>query len=147
MQNNKASRSMFVKVNIFSVERLHNWYWTWSVENAKPLKRESKTQNIHDQYAAQAAQLKKLKGKWFNLNLLHFYINFSICPAENDALRKASTAQPTGLASIPRPEKGVSGKGFNLRAAMGLGEDPTLYCTVRVSFFYLLLSSLLIYYT
>ena len=64
--------------------------------------------------------------------------------AENDALRKASTAQPTGLASIPRPEKGVSGKGFNLRAAtgMGLGEDPTLYCTVHVSFLFLLLSSL-----
>jgi hypothetical protein len=62
-----------------------------------------------------------------------FVLTSVIWSAENDALRKASTSQPTGLASIPRPEKGVAGKGFNLRAAMGLGEDPMLYCTVRVS--------------
>src|SRR5271156_5781472 len=53
--------------------------------------------------------------------------------AENDALRKASTAQPTGLPIIPRPEKGVAGNGFNLCAAMQLQDDHTLYCTVRVS--------------
>jgi hypothetical protein len=61
-----------------------------------------------------------------------------ILSVENNLLRKA--AQPKGP-SIPRPEKGVSGKGFNLRTAMELEEDPTLYCTVRVSlifyYFYL----------
>ena len=61
--------------------------------------------------------------------------------AENDALRKAVTAQPMSLPTIPRPAKGVAGNGFNLRTAMGLEEDPILYCTVRVSlvfyFFYL----------
>lgn len=55
--------------------------------------------------------------------------------AENDALRKATNAQPVGLPTIDRPEKGVAGNGFNLRTAMGLDDDPTLYCSVRVSLF------------
>jgi hypothetical protein len=67
--------------------------------------------------------------------------------AENNALRKAAaaTAQPTGQPSIPRPEKGVAGNRFNLRTAMGLEEDRTLYCTLRVSLlaFYLRLSCLI----
>jgi len=53
--------------------------------------------------------------------------------AENNALWKASTAQPMGLRMIPRPEKGVAGNGFNLRAAMELEDDHMLYCTVCVS--------------
>jgi hypothetical protein len=53
--------------------------------------------------------------------------------AENDALRKAVNAQPTGVRSIPRPAKGVAGNGFNLRAAMELDDNYTLYCSVRVS--------------
>jgi hypothetical protein len=66
-----------------------------------------------------------------------------ILSAENDALRKATATQPAGLSTIPRPEKGVAGNGFNLRAAMELGDDHTLYCTVRVSliFYYLHLLS------
>ena len=55
--------------------------------------------------------------------------------AENDALRKATNAQPRGLPTVPRPEKGVAGNGFNLRTAMGLDDDPMLYCSVRVSLF------------
>jgi hypothetical protein len=57
--------------------------------------------------------------------------------AENDALRKAATAQPMDLPSIPRPEKGVAGNGFNLRTVMGLDDNPTLYCSLRVSFYLL----------
>lgn len=71
----------------------------------------------------------------------HLHAN-PILSAENNILRKAATAQSTGLPSIPRPEKGVAGNGFNLRAAMGLEDDQTLYCTVRVSHFLLLLLSL-----
>lgn len=56
--------------------------------------------------------------------------------AENNALRLAVTAQPTGLPSIPRPAKGVAGNGFNLRAAMGLEDDHSQYCTIRVSSFF-----------
>ena len=61
-----------------------------------------------------------------------------ILSAKNNALCKATAAKPTGLSSIPQPEKGVAGNGFNLHAVMGLGDDHTLYCTVRVSFFLLL---------
>jgi hypothetical protein len=55
-------------------------------------------------------------------------------PAENDALWKASTAQPTGLPIIPRPEKGGARKGFNLYTARELEDNQMLYCSVRVSF-------------
>ena len=66
-----------------------------------------------------------------------------ILSAENNALCKATAAQPAGLSTIPRPEKGVAGNGFNLCAAMELGDDHMLYCTVRVSiiFYYLFLLS------
>jgi hypothetical protein len=64
--------------------------------------------------------------------------------AENDALWKASTTQLMGLPIIPQPEKGVAGKGFNLRAAMDLEENNTLYCTVYVSLMLLLLLPCLI---
>jgi hypothetical protein len=57
--------------------------------------------------------------------------------AENTALRRAATTQSTSLPTIPRPQNGVAGKGFNLCAAMEL-EDPTQYGTVRVSQFLLL---------
>ena len=62
-----------------------------------------------------------------------------ILSAENNALRKATATQPAGLSTIPRPEKGVASNGFNLRAAMELGDDHMLYCTVCVSiiFYYL----------
>ena len=56
--------------------------------------------------------------------------------AENNALRLVASAQPTGLPSIPRPAKGVAGNGFNLRTAMGLEDDNSQYCTVRVSSFF-----------
>ena len=67
----------------------------------------------------------------------------SILSAENNALCKATAAQPPGLLTIPRPEKGVAGNGFNLCTAMELGDDHMLYCTVRVSliFYYLFLLS------
>jgi hypothetical protein len=64
--------------------------------------------------------------------------------AENDALQKASTTQPMGLPIIPQLEKGVTGKGFNLRAAMDLEKNNTLYCTVCVSSMLLLLLPCLI---
>ena len=66
-----------------------------------------------------------------------------ILSAENNALCKATAAQPAGLSTIPRPEKGVAGNGFNLCAAMELGDDHMLYCTVCVSiiFYYLFLLS------
>jgi hypothetical protein len=64
--------------------------------------------------------------------------------AENNALQKASTTQPMGLPIIPQPEKGVAGKGFNLRAAMDLEENNMLYCTVHVSSMLLLLLPCLI---
>jgi hypothetical protein len=56
--------------------------------------------------------------------------------AENNALRKATNAEPTGKLSIPRPEKGVAGNGFNLRDAMELDDDPALYSSVRVSYLF-----------
>lgn len=67
----------------------------------------------------------------------------SVIPlAENNALRLAASAKPTGLPTIPRPATGVAGNGFNLRAAMGLEDDHPRYCTVRVSlFFYILILS------
>jgi hypothetical protein len=74
------------------------------------------------------------------MHLMRLHANFSILSAENYALRKAATAQPMGLPSIPRPERGVAGNGFNLRAAMELEEDHMLYCTVRVSYFFFVTS-------
>jgi hypothetical protein len=53
--------------------------------------------------------------------------------AENDALWKAFTAQPTGLPIIPWPEKGGARKGFNLHTAIELEDDQMLYCSVHVS--------------
>jgi hypothetical protein len=67
------------------------------------------------------------------MSLIHFVLTSVIWSAENDALRKATTTRPTGLPSISRPEKGVAGNGFNLRIAMELEDDKTLYCTIRVS--------------
>jgi hypothetical protein len=64
--------------------------------------------------------------------------------AENDALKKASTTQPMGLPIIHQLEKGVAGKGFNLRAAMDLEKNNTLCCTVHVSSMILLLLPCLI---
>ena len=66
------------------------------------------------------------------MTLICFHANFIILSAENNALRMAAKAQPTGLPSIPRPVKGVAGNGFNLRTTMELDDDPTLYRTVRV---------------
>ena len=70
-----------------------------------------------------------------------------ILSAENNALRKATAAQPAGLSTIPWPEKGVTGNGFNLCAAMELGDDHMLYCTVHVSiiFYYLFLCLIIPY--
>ena len=65
-----------------------------------------------------------------------------ILSAENDALQKATTAQPTGLSSIPRPGRGVAGNGFNLRAAMELEDDKLLYFTLCVSFIIIITSIL-----
>ena len=67
----------------------------------------------------------------------------SILSAENNALHKATATQPPGLSTIPWPEKGVAGNGFNLHTAMELGDNHMLYCTVRVSliFYYLFLLS------
>ena len=56
--------------------------------------------------------------------------------AENNALRLVASAQPTDLSSVPRPVKGGAGNGFNLRSAMGLDDDNSQYCTVRVSSFF-----------
>jgi hypothetical protein len=53
-------------------------------------------------------------------------------------LHRVAATQSTSLPSILRPEKGVAGKGFNLRTAMELQDDPNLYGTVRVSRFLLL---------
>jgi hypothetical protein len=51
--------------------------------------------------------------------------------ALNDALRKAlkanSNEHVTTLTTIPRPEKGIGGKGFNLQEAMGLADDDETY--------------------
>jgi len=62
-----------------------------------------------------------------------FVLTLVILSAENNALRMAAAQPTTGLPSIPRPEKGTAGNGFNLCAAMELGDDPILYGTVRVS--------------
>ena len=71
-----------------------------------------------------------------------FILTLVILSAENNALRMAA-AQPTGLPSIPRPEKGTAGNGFNLCAAMELEDDPILYGAVRVSQFFSIFLSLL----
>ena len=65
-----------------------------------------------------------------------------ILSAENDALRKAATSQPMGLSSIPWPGRGVAGNGFNLRAAIELEDDKSLYCTLHVSFIIIITSIL-----
>jgi hypothetical protein len=55
--------------------------------------------------------------------------------AENDALRKALKANSNEhvTTTIPRPEKGIGGKGFNLQEAMGLADDDETYALLRVS--------------
>lgn len=55
--------------------------------------------------------------------------------AENDALRKslAANSKEHDMNIIPRPEKGIAGKGFNLQEAMGLADDDETYALLRVS--------------
>lgn len=64
------------------------------------------------------------------LYLLHFTI-----VAENDALRKTlkTNSNEDDTTMIPRPEKGVVYKGFNLQEAMGLADDDETYGVLRVS--------------
>jgi hypothetical protein len=53
--------------------------------------------------------------------------------AENDALRKTLAAKERTTTTIPRPEKGIAGNGFNLQEAMGLADDAETYALLRVS--------------
>jgi hypothetical protein len=54
---------------------------------------------------------------------------------ENDALRKTLAAKECITTTIPRPEKGIAGNGFNLQEAMGLADDIETYALLRVSSF------------
>ena len=47
--------------------------------------------------------------------------------AENAALHKTNAMKENVGPTIPRPEKGSAGNGFNLRAKMGLKDDDELY--------------------
>jgi hypothetical protein len=62
--------------------------------------------------------------------------------AENAALRKTNAMKENVGPTIPQPEKGSAGNGFNLRAKMGLEDDDELYGALRVSYFLFLHSFL-----
>ena len=55
--------------------------------------------------------------------------------AENVALHKTNAMKENVRPTIPRPEKGSAGNGFNLQAKMGLEDDDELYGALRVSYF------------
>ena len=55
--------------------------------------------------------------------------------AENAALHKTNGMKENVGPTIPWPEKGSAGNGFNLRAKMGLEDDDELYGALRVSYF------------
>jgi hypothetical protein len=56
-----------------------------------------------------------------------------VLAAENNALRMTLAVKERVTTTIPRPEKGVAGKGFNLQEAMGLADDGETYSLLRVS--------------
>ena len=53
--------------------------------------------------------------------------------AENDALRKTLALKECVSTTIPRPEKGIAGNGYNLQEAMGLADDGATYALLWVS--------------
>jgi hypothetical protein len=64
---------------------------------------------------------------------VQFIILIVLFVAENDALRKTLAAKEHTTITIPRPEKGIAGNGFNLQEAMGLADDMETYTLLRVS--------------
>lgn len=51
-------------------------------------------------------------------------------------MRKALAANSNSkehAMTIPRPEKGIAGKGYNLQEVMGLADDDETYAVLRVS--------------
>ena len=62
--------------------------------------------------------------------------------AENTALCKTNAMKENVRPTIPQPEKGSAGNGFNLQAKMGLEDDDELYGALRVSYFLFLHSFL-----
>ena len=56
-----------------------------------------------------------------------------VLAAKNNALRMTLAVKERVTTTIPRPEKGVASKGFNLQEAMGLADDGETYSLLRVS--------------
>ena len=60
-------------------------------------------------------------------------ITFCLFVAENDALQKALAANSNlkeHAMTIPHPEKGIAGKGYNLQEVMGLVDDDETYAVL-----------------